>query len=190
MRPRVINVERERLYDDVMKQRLTTNFFKDENVKLKTKVHILEGELQKKEKLVDDLLMQQDTFQVGGPISSKSVFSKLKLDSHLSNNLKRKIRDLQAEINDRGNEAEALKRNIKSTKIAEIEVEMKMYIDECTRLRHQLEEVIRSKDTFADPEELRLIEEKFQHQDILIKNMKNENNMLATEYQKLDGENQ
>jgi hypothetical protein len=58
-------------------------------------------------------------------------------------------------------EIEALKRNIKSTKITEIEIEMKMYMDECTRLRHQLEEVIKSKDTFADPEELKIIEEKF-----------------------------
>ena len=36
----------------------------------------------------------------------------------------------------RSEEIEALKRNIKSTKVAEIEVEMKMYMDECTRLRH------------------------------------------------------
>ncbi len=161
MRPRVINVEREKLYDDAMKQRITANFLKDENIKLKTRLHIMEGELQKKEKLVDDLLMQQDSFQVGAPISSKSAYSKLKLDSHLSLNLKRKIRDLQNEIAEKSNETETLKRNIKNTKISEIEVEMKMYIDECTRLRHQLEEVIKSKDTFADPEELRLIEEKF-----------------------------
>lgn len=33
-------------------------------------------------------------------------------------------------------EVEQFKRNIKSTKIAEIEVEMKMYLDECTRLRY------------------------------------------------------
>jgi hypothetical protein len=38
---------------------------------------------------------------------------------------------------------------------------MKMYMDECSRLRAQLEEVIRSKDTFADPEELKIIEDKF-----------------------------
>ena len=59
---------------------------------------------------------------------------------------------------------------------------MKMYMDECTRLRHQLEEVIKSKDTFADPEELRVIEEKFAQQDALIQNMKNENNELALAY--------
>ena len=40
-----------------MKQKITANIFKDENVRSKTKVHILEQELNKKEKLVDDLLM-------------------------------------------------------------------------------------------------------------------------------------
>lgn len=29
-----------------------------------------------------------------------------------------------------------MKRHIKSTKVAEIEVEMKLYIDECARMRH------------------------------------------------------
>ena len=58
MRPRVIHQEREKLYDDAMKQKITANFFKEENVKLKTKIHILEGEVTKKEKLIDDLLMQ------------------------------------------------------------------------------------------------------------------------------------
>jgi uncharacterized protein YlxW (UPF0749 family) len=86
----------------------------------------------------------------------------LKIESHLATNLKRKIRELQGEVTSKNNEVEALKRHIKSTKIAEIEIEMKLYIDECTRLRTQLEEVIRSKDTFADPQEVRIIEERFQ----------------------------
>ncbi len=84
------------------------------------------------------------------------------MESHLANNLKRKIRELQGEVQTKNNEVEALKRHIKSTKIAEIEVEMKLYMDECARLRSQLEEVIRSKDTFADPQEVRMIEERFQ----------------------------
>ena len=58
MRPRIINQERERLYDDAMKQKITANFLKEENVRLKTRIHILEGEMNKKEKLIDDLLMQ------------------------------------------------------------------------------------------------------------------------------------
>ena len=86
-------------------------------------------------------------------------------------------------------EIELYKKNIKSTKITELEVEMKMYMDECTRLRHQLEEVIKSKDTFADPEELKLIEEKFAQQDALINQLRAENQEIAGAYSKKEDEN-
>lgn len=76
-------------------------------------------------------------------------------------NLKRKIRDLKAENERKVSEVEALKKNIRCTRLSEIEVEIKMYMEECARLRNQLEEVIASKDTFADPQELKIIEEKF-----------------------------
>ena len=65
---------------------------------------------------------------------------------------------------------------------------MKLYIDECARLRQQLEEVIRSKDTFADPQEVRIIEERFQQQDILISNLRNESNELAVALNMRDDE--
>ena len=42
LRPRVIQQERERLYDDVMRQRMTTNQLKDETIRLKTKLHMVE----------------------------------------------------------------------------------------------------------------------------------------------------
>lgn len=56
---------------------------------------------------------------------------------------------------------------------------MKLYIDECARLRQQLEEVIKSKDTFADPQEVRIIEERFQQQEMAINNLRIENNDLV-----------
>lgn len=75
-----------------------------------------------------------------------------KADSHhLVMNLKRKVRDQLLELNTRRDEVELLKRNIKNTRTHETEIEIKMYMDECIRLRKQLEEVIKSKDTFADP---------------------------------------
>ena len=77
-------------------------------------------------------------------------------------NLKRKIKELQTEKQRGDEERNALERNIRSTRLTEIEVEVKLYMEECARLRHQLEEVIKSKDTFADPQELKIIEEKFQ----------------------------
>jgi hypothetical protein len=40
-----------------MKQKMAANYLKDENTRLKTKIHKLETELNQKEKLVDDLLL-------------------------------------------------------------------------------------------------------------------------------------
>jgi cell shape-determining protein MreC len=122
--------------------------------------------------------------QLGG-----SKQGKLRLEGHLALNLKRKVRELQAAVALKHEENEALRRNIKSTKFTEIEVEIKMYMDECTRLRHQLQEVIQSKDTFADPEELKLIEAKFQQQELLINQLRSENAELAGAYGKKEEEN-
>lgn len=94
-------------------------------------------------------------------MSSSNKNQKVKLEGHLALNLKRKVREMQISLAQRVDEIELLKRNIKSTKTAEVEIELKVYADECVRLRHQLEEVIKSKDTFADPEELKIIEGKF-----------------------------
>ena len=51
-------------------------------------------------------------------------------------------------------------------------------MDECSRLRTQLEEVIKSKDTFADPQELKIIEQKFKQRDTVIQQQLNENQEL------------
>ena len=40
-----------------MKQRMTTNNLKDENTRLRTKLQIVEGELQRKDKVIDDLIL-------------------------------------------------------------------------------------------------------------------------------------
>lgn len=56
----MVHQDRERLYDDVMRQRMTTNLLKDENTKLKTRLFFIESELAKKDKLIDDLMIQQE----------------------------------------------------------------------------------------------------------------------------------
>ncbi len=91
-------------------------------------------------------------------------------------NLKKKIRELQTNLSSKQEELEQVKKNIKSTKLAEVEVEMKNYVDECTRLRQQLEEVIRSKDAFADPDEMKAVQDRFQQQEAMLNQLRAENN--------------
>lgn len=47
-------------------------------------------------------------------------------------------------------------------------MEVKLYGEECVRLRRQLEDVMKSKDTFADPRELKIIKEEFRQRDLII----------------------
>jgi hypothetical protein len=120
-----------------MKQRMTTNLLKDENTKLKTRLFFVESELGKKDKVIDDLLVQQEN-NFGLP-KAKLTIGKLggiKAETHLVINLKRKIRDINNEKLLFIAEIDSLKRNIRSSRLSELEVENKCYMDECARLRH------------------------------------------------------
>ena len=81
-----------------MKQRMTTNNLKDENTRLRTKLQCVEVELQRKDKVIDDLIVQQEA-NFGLPSSmpkfaNNRMGGSLKSDTHLVINLKRKVRDL------------------------------------------------------------------------------------------------
>ena len=90
--------ERERLYDDVMKSRMTTNMLKEENTKLKTRLYFIENELAKKDKTIDDLVIQQENnFAMQRPKFSGVKLAGMKNETHLVINLKRKIRDTNNE---------------------------------------------------------------------------------------------
>ena len=95
-----------------------------------------EHELGKKDRLIDDLLMQQENYQ--GPQMAKLAGGRkgqMKIQSHLEINLKRQVKDLQSEVGLRKDEIEGLKRNIRATRQGELEIEVKMYGEECVRLR-------------------------------------------------------
>jgi hypothetical protein len=133
---------------------MTANNLRDDNIKLRTRLHMTENELARKDKMIDELLLMQSEAQ-----SKQAPVPKVRTETHhLVVNLKRKVREQQMELATRKDEVELLKRNLKNTRTHETEVEIKLYMDECLRLRQSLEEVIKSKDTFADPQELRIIE--------------------------------
>lgn len=48
--------EKEQLYEDAIKLKVQSNTFKDENVKLKTKIRILENEIQRKDKALEEFI--------------------------------------------------------------------------------------------------------------------------------------
>ena len=107
-------------------------------MQLKTRIQMVEAELNRKEKVIDDLLIQQEQ-NFGLPqkfTTASGRLGGLKTETHLVINLKRKVRTLNMEQAKKMEEIEALKRNIRSTRHQEIETEIKVYLDECSRLRH------------------------------------------------------
>jgi len=56
LRPKNVTQERERLYDDVVRQRMETNNLKDENTKLRTRLQITDSEINRKDKIIDELI--------------------------------------------------------------------------------------------------------------------------------------
>jgi len=116
---------------------MTTNNLTTENTRLKTRVQMVEVELQRKDKVIDELLAQQEQ-NFGLPQAKfSSGPGRIKAtETHLVINLKRKVKDLNNECGKRSEEIEALKRNIRSSRLQEVEVEVKIYMEECARLRH------------------------------------------------------
>lgn len=132
MRPKIVNQEREALYEDNIKQKLAANYLKDENVKLKTRLHMIEVEMLKKEKIIGDIISKPEAVSNG----VNGNFAQMKkFESHLTQNLKRRIKEMQIVITSKAEELDILKRNMKTTRNQEIEVELRTYVDECTRLR-------------------------------------------------------
>jgi hypothetical protein len=59
--------------------------------------------------------------------------------------LKKQIKDLQKALGEREQEVFKLKKDINKTKYHELEVESKMYQDECKRMRHLVEAIMRRR---------------------------------------------
>ena len=151
--PKVMHKDKERLYDEALKLKANNNTVRDENLRLRTRVKVLENELHRKERLLEEFSLQ--------PVEGKD--GKPKSDIHLTGALKRQVKELRAEASMKQEEIQKLRRNLKATRLNEYEIELKMFADECTRLRHMLEGALRNKDPLTDPVELARIEEHFQH---------------------------
>lgn len=131
--------------------KMLNNQLKEDNVKLKTKIKILENELGRKEKTIEDLFShnqmgqqhpkQSTSNQQLMPLASSA--QKYQQETFLVMSLKKQIRELKNEVGRRDEELDGLRKNIQNSKTQEFESELAAYSDECLRLRNVLEEVLK-----------------------------------------------
>ena len=129
LRPRHISMDKEQLYEETLSLKMEVNFFKEQNIRLKTKLQQTEKELGKKEEFLDEIHMNTKE-----PMNVSN--------SHLVGSLKHSIKELKNELKQREEDIDKLKRDTKVSRVNELEVELQAYADECTRLRHHIEEVM------------------------------------------------
>lgn len=128
IKPKQVLIEKEQLFQENMELKLKTHSLQQELLRLKTKNMQIENELNKKED-------PKDTKQAWDKPQSTSIIP----------SLKQTIKELRAELELREKDIFKLKSNIKCSRVSELEVEVQAYIDECTRLRHHLEETLKAK---------------------------------------------
>ena len=126
--PKTISTEKERLYEENLSLKQMYNQVHEENLKLRTKVQ----QLKKK----------SDSIFAESP-SNKNV--------NLIDRLKNSMKDLKSEVQARNKEINDLKKNLRYTKINELESELQYQVNECERLKSAMNEVsVKKLDEFKD----------------------------------------
>jgi len=173
--PKNIHVEKEKLYEDTLHLKQNINNLKEENLKLKTKNLNLERENAKMVKAMEK--MGSYTTQYGKQPESALVVA-----------LKKQVKDMKEELKIRIDELEVMKRSTKFTKVQELEIELKAYMDENIRLKSAFEELQRAKPEIK-PEDYNMLEERYYMQANLIESLQRDHARLASDLKYMEEEN-
>ena len=106
MRPNKITQEKEKLYEQAIRFKIQMNAFKEENLKLKTRLKFLEKEQQEKEGIIENLAWNNEITTIG---RIGNIVNKKKNESYLATALKRQIKELKQSLSDKEGEVLALK---------------------------------------------------------------------------------
>lgn len=114
------------------------NVIRDENLRLKTKLQVMQVELTKKEKDIESmshkLQLQLNSTSNVATGKDQNVY-----ESFLVSQLKKQNREMKMEIFEKDKVIDQFKKDIKLTKMTEMEAELNFYLEESSRLRNMLE---------------------------------------------------
>jgi myosin heavy subunit len=183
-RPAYFLHDKEQLYDEAFKLKQNMNHCKEDNLRLKSKIQQLDREMDKRDKIIQDLLLKVDS----EPAFNQSKMQRPQADSHLVVALKKQVKSIKDEIRQKEEESIKLKKNLKITRMQEMDIEKKMFTDECTRLKHIIEEIMKQKAIGYTAQDIKALGDRMNQQANLLNNIKNENNEISAIIQKKDEE--
>ena len=147
-----IDYDKESLYDTIIQLKKLVNQLREENDYLKAKVQQTEEECSRKSKLLQDFVTQLKSS--GG----SAKIPKVHREAALITTLKEKLRESEKDNNRFRQENLLMKKNIKITKLSELEDINKAYNEECKRLRLTISLLIQDKYKGKIPENIEALE--------------------------------
>ncbi|CAD8122343.1 unnamed protein product [Paramecium sonneborni] len=174
--------ETEKLLEDNQLLKVQLNQFKDENIKLRTRNTNLEKDLQKCQKIIQE---------VEATGNMKRFYAKPTTDNQMILSLKTQIKELRQILDIRESEMLQLKKSLKFTKLTEMEIERKHFQDETIRMKKFIEEVIQQNlYTQQKQQDQQKLEDMVHQRDNLIKQMQSDIETLEIENKTLQSQQQ
>jgi len=128
------------LQEQCLDLKRTTNNLNEENTKTRTRLRVLERELQRRERLLRQLAMMKKA----GQAIDMDLIEKLREERNMLPIVRRKVQELEAQVEEKEKDIRELKRDPQFTRIIELQVEYATWQHEAKRLDSLMKE--------ADPE--------------------------------------
>ncbi|CAD8121690.1 unnamed protein product [Paramecium sonneborni] len=172
--------ESEKLFEESLQLKLLINQLKDENIKLRTRNTNLEKDLQKCQKIIEEV-------ETTG--NMKRFYAKPSTDNQMILSFKGQIKELRFNLDQREQEMLTLKKSAKYTKLTEMEIERKMFQDETIRLKQVIDELVQ-QNIYAQQKEhdQQKLQDKIAQQDNLIKQMQQDIESYETDNKNLQSQ--
>jgi hypothetical protein len=168
------------LYDETMKMKQVTNQLKEENLKLRTRIQQTTKELEKKERIIQDLMQQSQ--------SESKHLQKYTIDSSIVINLKKKLKEIKERCNSKEEEMRVMKEAIRAGRMKNLEEELSDSIEQCEQLKSNIIQLIKTSPIPASPNKIAALQNKLAEQEEVIKTKRQENFKLANTIQDKDEE--
>ncbi|KAL4483006.1 hypothetical protein ABPG74_019032 [Tetrahymena malaccensis] len=136
--PNNILHDKEKLYENLLQLRNQINVLNEENLKLKTKNLNLEREAKKFERIIEE-----------GNIKSSSGTANQQKENALSIRLRKQLKECLKEIEQKNIEFENFKRQITTTRLQELEIEVNVLREECIKLKSKLDQCLKVNQGFG-----------------------------------------
>ena len=176
-----MNIDRERLMEENISLKNQLNKMHSETINHKREINNLENEINQKEKMIEDILNESQ--------NGMSNYHSKPSEMHLVINIKKQYKELKKDYEKSLQELDNAKRNIKYTKINELNFENQIFQEQIDKLKYLYQHSnLQNKNLQQNINDFTSMKEALSKQDYLILNFQENNQKMGEEINNLNEE--